>query len=88
MVLMSVYAEWNELFMTSAQRCSIGEYVHGITEALKVDTQDGAKAKKELKGMQTGELGKSGLRKENTKYPSVLKCNILIEVNMGGRWRV
>lgn len=44
MVLMSVYAEWNELFMTSAQRYSAGEYVHGITEALKMDTQDGAKA--------------------------------------------
>lgn len=41
---MSVYAEWNEQFMTSAQRCSVGEYVHVITEALKVDTQDGAKA--------------------------------------------
>lgn len=33
--------------------------------------------------MQTGELGKTGLRgeKEKTKYPSVLKHNILIEVN-------
>lgn len=33
--------------------------------------------------MQTGELGKTGLRgeKEKTKYPSALKHNILIEVN-------